>query len=59
VSAVLVTALALSVLHAALVAYVTVVAVRTDDKDRQQTAVKVLEILVLRRRRLPRSKRDE
>jgi hypothetical protein len=58
VSAVLITALALAVLHAVLVAYVTVVAVRTDDKDRQKTAVEVLEILVLRRRRLPRSKRD-
>jgi len=63
VSAVLITALALAVVRAALVAFVTVVAVRTDDKDRQKTAVQVLEILVLRRcrprsRRLPRGDYD-
>jgi hypothetical protein len=58
VSAVVTTAIMLAVLRAALVAYVTVVAVRTDDKDRQQTAVKVLEILFVRRRRLPRGERE-
>jgi hypothetical protein len=57
VSAVVTTALVLAVLRAALVAYVTVVAVRTDDKDRQQTAVEVLKILVSWGR-LPRSERD-
>ena len=57
-SAVVVTALVLAVLRAALVAFVTVVAVRTDDKDRQQTAVEVLEILTLSRRRQPRSEHD-
>jgi predicted lysophospholipase L1 biosynthesis ABC-type transport system permease subunit len=58
VSAVVTTALVLAVLHAILVAYVTVVAVRTDDRDRQKTAVAVLEILALSRRWLRRSERD-
>jgi ABC-type phosphate transport system auxiliary subunit len=56
VSVALIMALVLAIAHAALLTFVTVVAVRTDDKNRRKTAVEVLEILVLRRRQLPRSK---
>jgi hypothetical protein len=64
VSGVLIVALVPAVVRAALLAFVTVVAVITDDKDRRKIALAVLKILACSRtagrgcRRLPLSDRD-